>query len=111
MDMKIFVLVSTLCFIKNIQAQCLRPAYIDVPMVPSINLDYQRRIIDLPPPTFCVETDAPLIISGGVLVNGRLPFVGAVEVDGILPSLGQGSVLYRCGRSEIGIIEELPLIY
>ncbi|XP_045457526.1 chorion class B protein PC10-like [Melitaea cinxia] len=45
-------------------------------------------------------------IEGNLAVAGALPFLGAVALDGVLPSSGIGAVNYGCGNGEVAILAE-----
>ncbi|PZC85066.1 hypothetical protein B5X24_HaOG202830 [Helicoverpa armigera] len=47
-----------------------------------------------------------LIIEGTVFVTGKLPFLGTVGLEGVLPTTGTGSVNYECGAGDIGIVND-----
>ncbi|XP_045508483.1 chorion class B protein M3A5-like [Colias croceus] len=43
---------------------------------------------------------------GPVNVGGEIPFLGAVEVDGALPTAGAGGISYGCGNGNVAILSE-----
>ncbi|KAJ8707167.1 hypothetical protein PYW08_011301 [Mythimna loreyi] len=45
-------------------------------------------------------------IEGALAVNGELPFLSVVTVDGALPSAGAGGINYGCGSGAVGILSE-----
>ncbi|CAH2084047.1 unnamed protein product [Euphydryas editha] len=45
-------------------------------------------------------------IEGNLAVVGALPFLGAVALEGVLPTTGVGSVNYGCGNGEVAIMSE-----
>ncbi|KAJ8704487.1 hypothetical protein PYW07_011675 [Mythimna separata] len=45
-------------------------------------------------------------IEGALAVNGELPFLSAVTVEGALPSSGAGGINYGCGNGAVGIVSE-----
>uniref|UniRef100_A0A2A4JL74 Uncharacterized protein n=1 Tax=Heliothis virescens TaxID=7102 RepID=A0A2A4JL74_HELVI len=47
-----------------------------------------------------------LIIEGNVFVTGKLPFLGTVSLEGVLPTTGTGSVNYECGSGAIGVVND-----
>lgn len=49
-----------------------------------------------------------LIIEGPVIVSGKLPFLGTVGLEGVLQTVGKGSVSYQYGNN-IGLAENSPI--
>ncbi|CAH0717150.1 unnamed protein product, partial [Brenthis ino] len=49
---------------------------------------------------------------GVLAVNGALPFLAAVSLEGVLPTAGSGAVMYGCGNGNVGMISEdiAPLV-
>ncbi|CAH2084051.1 unnamed protein product [Euphydryas editha] len=45
-------------------------------------------------------------IEGNLVVTGALPFLGAVALEGVLPTAGTGAVNYGCGNGEVAILAE-----
>ncbi|CAH2084054.1 unnamed protein product [Euphydryas editha] len=45
-------------------------------------------------------------IEGNLAVTGALPFLGAVALEGVLPTAGAGAVNYGCGNGEVAILAE-----
>ncbi|KAJ8707224.1 hypothetical protein PYW08_011358 [Mythimna loreyi] len=45
-------------------------------------------------------------IEGALAVNGELPFLSVVTVEGALPSAGAGGINYGCGSGAVGITSE-----
>lgn len=45
-----------------------------------------------------------LNIEGAVLVSGKLPFLGTVGLEGVVPASGVSAVKYGCGTGDIGIV-------
>ncbi|XP_045457523.1 chorion class B protein PC10-like [Melitaea cinxia] len=45
-------------------------------------------------------------IEGNLAAAGALPFLGAVALEGVLPSSGIGAVNYGCGNGEVAILAE-----
>ncbi|KAJ8707223.1 hypothetical protein PYW08_011357 [Mythimna loreyi] len=43
---------------------------------------------------------------GPVAVNGNLPFLAAISLDGALPTAGAGGINYGCGSGAVGIVSE-----
>ncbi|KAJ8704475.1 hypothetical protein PYW07_011663 [Mythimna separata] len=43
---------------------------------------------------------------GNVAVNGNLPFLAAIALDGALPTSGAGGINYGCGNGAVGIVSE-----
>lgn len=52
-----------------------------------------------------VETDK-MLIEGPLAVQGQLPFLGVVALEGPLPASGTGAVAYECGDGQVGIVKE-----
>ncbi|CAG4957841.1 unnamed protein product [Parnassius apollo] len=59
----------------------------------------------IPPGSISIFSDN-LVVEGPILVNGQLPFLASVAVQGEIPAVGRGAVSYGCGNGEIGIISE-----
>lgn len=57
------------------------------------------------PPTGMYIFSDDLLIEGPVLVSGRMPFLGAVTMEGAFTSAGAGAVSYGCGEGAVGVIE------
>lgn len=73
--------------------------------------------------TFAVTSSSPispngvflksenLLIEGPLAVNGQLPFLSTIAVEGALPAHGNGAVMYGCGNGNVGILnEEYPSV-
>ncbi|CAK1548925.1 unnamed protein product [Leptosia nina] len=45
-------------------------------------------------------------IEGPLAVGGQIPFLGAVAVEGALPTAGAGGVAYGCGNGNVAILAE-----
>lgn len=45
-------------------------------------------------------------LEGLLAVAGQIPFSGAVEVDGVLPTAGAGAISYGCGNGQVAILAE-----
>ncbi|CAH4032634.1 chorion class B protein PC10-like [Pieris brassicae] len=45
-------------------------------------------------------------IEGPLLVSGEIPFLGAVALEGTLPTAGSGGVAYGCGNGNVAILNE-----
>ncbi|XP_050359098.1 chorion class B protein PC10-like isoform X2 [Nymphalis io] len=43
---------------------------------------------------------------GGLAVTGTLPFLGAVALEGALPTAGTGDVRYGCGNGNVAMLSE-----
>ncbi|XP_026732595.1 chorion class B protein Ld34-like [Trichoplusia ni] len=118
---------------KAVVTQCIRsPQYSGEGLYPGNNL-YIDRFNEIEPvaPLYgrviggnlIIDTTAPhahigpagvsifsdnLIIEGPVLVSGKLPFLGTVGLEGILQSVGKGSVSYQYSNN-IGLAETSPI--
>ncbi|XP_041983074.1 uncharacterized protein LOC121736080 [Aricia agestis] len=66
---------------------------------------------------FAIQSNSPVSASGlsirsenayegPIQVAGRLPFLSAVAVEGMVPSVGAGGVLYGCAAKDFGIVSE-----
>ncbi|CAH2056315.1 unnamed protein product, partial [Iphiclides podalirius] len=84
------------------------------PIVAETPLTYAPGIIEsfplaitsrIPPGSLSVFSDN-LVIEGPIIVNGELPFLASVAVQGQVPAVGRGTVSYGCGNGEIGITAE-----
>ncbi|CAG9573424.1 unnamed protein product [Danaus chrysippus] len=54
-------------------------------------------------------TSENLVIEGPLAVNGQLPFLGTISLEGSLPAAGNGAVAYGGGNGNIAIMnEDLP---
>lgn len=58
-----------------------------------------------PEPSGVTIFSEDIIIDGTVLVSGKLPFIGAVALEGIVPATGSSAVTYECGTGNIGIAD------
>ncbi|KAJ0170269.1 hypothetical protein K1T71_014197 [Dendrolimus kikuchii] len=86
----------------------LSPIGLDVPLgLPCSPMPQIFPVIDpstftapfsMPPTGMSIYSD-DLIIEGPVLVSGRMPFLGAVTMEGAFSSAGAGAVSYGCGDS------------
>ncbi|XP_045526255.1 chorion class CB protein M5H4-like [Pieris brassicae] len=47
-----------------------------------------------------------MVIEGPLAVNGQMPFLGTIGVEGSLPASGAGVVSYGCGNGNVGITNE-----
>ncbi|XP_045508481.1 chorion class B protein M3A5-like [Colias croceus] len=47
-----------------------------------------------------------MVIEGPLAVNGQLPFLGTLGLEGTLPAAGMGVVSYGCGNGNVGITNE-----
>ncbi|CAH2083978.1 unnamed protein product [Euphydryas editha] len=47
-----------------------------------------------------------MVIEGPLFVNGQLPFLGTVGMEGDLPVAGDGAVLYKCGDGNVAMLNE-----
>ncbi|XP_047517280.1 chorion class B protein PC10-like [Pieris napi] len=45
-------------------------------------------------------------IEGPLAVAGQIPFLGAVQVDGALPTAGAGAISYGSGNGQVAILAE-----
>lgn len=45
-------------------------------------------------------------IEGPLSVIGELPFLGAIALEGALPTAGAGGINYGCGNGAVGIVSE-----
>ncbi|CAK1548916.1 unnamed protein product [Leptosia nina] len=45
-------------------------------------------------------------IEGPLAVSGEIPFLGAVALEGALPTAGSGGVAYGCGNGNVAILNE-----
>ncbi|XP_072938883.1 uncharacterized protein [Epargyreus clarus] len=117
MESKFVVFCVQICLIKTVVSQCFgaNPAAI----AESLGLlgaasagpaGGPLLLQNYPMPTtgLSIVSD-DLIIDGLVSVSGRLPFLGTVALEGVLPTAGQGSVMYGCGNGEVGIVGEGPI--
>ncbi|CAK1548928.1 unnamed protein product [Leptosia nina] len=55
---------------------------------------------------FGVTMTSENAIEGPLAVAGQIPFLGAVEVDGMLPTAGAGAISYGCGNGQVAILAE-----
>ncbi|CAH2084042.1 unnamed protein product [Euphydryas editha] len=66
---------------------------------------------------FVVNSGSPISVTGVALtsenayegalsVSGALPFLGAVALEGPLPTAGMGGVTYSCGNGNVAILNE-----
>ncbi|CAK1548914.1 unnamed protein product [Leptosia nina] len=47
-----------------------------------------------------------MVIEGPLAVNGQMPFLGTIGLEGALPAAGAGVVSYGCGNGNVGITNE-----
>lgn len=71
--------------------------------------NFAVRSSSLMTPTGVSLTSENLLIEGPLAVNGQLPFLGTISLEGSLPATGNGAVAYGGGNGNVAIMnEDLP---